>query len=1079
LDKLVEIQANKSRSPFFAFDLLLRNLSQLTPGCRYILKLVYCLFLEDFIMRPKNGLLKKALVFSAGIAVFQLGLCLAASLPAGTGNLLSDNGFELSEPNGGFPDSGFWKGDFAGYSGAGCTTTSNRSASHGLWQYTGLAGDYWSSAVYQDIPAWPGRIYFASAWVRTAFAGSSWAPGSRAFIKVVFLDASKTTLEQYSSTDVDTDASDWMLLYFATHPAPTHTRFVRFALCLEKPQLVGQTIANFDDCILRQIECADCVRLDEIPPCGSTDLLRGSVVGINPADYKIGVYIFVEDWWPKPTFEHPWTDINSDGSWKCDISTTIYDLNATEVMAFLVPKNEITYWPVDFNSPVGLPALPGEAFRFPGVGAFRPSCFSNKIQFADHDWLVRDSRDRPVNPGLNLFDHNNVWADGNGLHLKITNEQGHWRCAEVFTEDSLGDGIYKFVLDPNSVTLDPNIVLGMFTWDEFAPHYANREMDIEISRWGAVDNNNAQYVIQPSLLHRFNIGPRNVPITHILDWSFDAAAFQSFYGLTLPPAQHDFIDAWSYSGNAVPRPGKENIRINLWLLPGFAPPDENGAEVIVKNFEFVPCSYELLTSALDFNSVLISRKSTKSVRISNGQGCSPYLVSVEVTGPDAAYFIIADKLFQMEPGANKNIEVTFIPDSSRAYEAALEIAGDRGTQSVPLTGNGVRMAYTRLPVIGSPDFLEGVISGVNRLHYRVVSYILVFDKWYIKPLCFSRSSANNPLKPIAANGAWRCDVDVEWTDKAATQVASFLVPKTAHYPPCVLDSLDDPCLAGFDRVWADKPRLGILKITTKAGSGNLDDSIVIDGRYYISAEQLVAANQLCVRILNQEQLIYSLCVPFDTDRFRQYGWFRYDRTGVHVKLQNSGTLLNSYAGNFHLEFSGADLTCLQSPVTLAVELGGFNESASADEAIDPGIINRTNPVPVRFLSGCTDFLRVDKSLFSGGTKSYASSLYVRGAITFESLPPDLTEQDVRLNIGNSTITIPAGSFRRVGKSGLMYRCVNTRIERGAVVNAVFDLQNLSFLIRIRNAKIDTGSEVLVFNLAMGGFSEGVSVKTGR
>ena len=105
--------------------------------------------------------------------------------------------------------------------------------------------------------------------------------------------------------------------------------------------------------------------------------------------------------------------------------------------------------------------------------------------------------------------------------------------------------------------------------------------------------------------------------------------------------------------------------------------------------------------------------------------------------------------------------------------------------------------------------------------------------------------------------------------------------------------------------------------------------------------------------------------------------------------------------------------------------------------------------------------------------------FIKGAIAFESIPPDLTEQDVRLNIGNSTITIPAGSFKRVGKSGLKYRCVNTRIEHVAIVNAIFDLQNSSFLIKIKNAKIDTGSGVLVFNLAMGGFSEGVSVETGR
>jgi hypothetical protein len=74
---------------------------------------------------------------------------------------------------------------------------------------------------------------------------------------------------------------------------------------------------------------------------------------------------------------------------------------------------------------------------------------------------------------------------------------------------------------------------------------------------------------------------------------------------------------------------------------------------------------------------------------------------------------------------------------------------------------------------------------------------------------------------------------------------------------------------------------------------------------------------------------------------------------------------------------------------------------------------------------------------------------------------------------------PKNGLLKKALAGLKYRCVNTRIEHVAVINAIFDLQNFSFLIKIINAKIATGSEVLAFNLSMGGFSEGVSVETGR
>ena len=916
------------------------------------------------------------LVLTIVSAVFGGNLCLAA------GNLLGDSSFELSEPNGGFPDSGLWQQDLLDSGWAGCDT-SGRLGQQGLWLATGFANDQFLSRIYQDIPTWPGRIFFASAWVRMDSDDFWWLDNSRASVKLEFLDESKNTLAQYTR-DLNTADSDWMLLYFATHPAPAHTRYVRFLLSLEKPRIVGLSLVNFDDCILREIECTDCIRFDEIPPCGSDNLLKGAVVGVNPDDYRLGVYLFVDDWWPKPSFASHWTDLNTDGSWQCDISISPSDLNATEVMAFLVPKDEISEWPVDFNNPVGLPALPGEAFRFPSAGFFRPSCFCNEIKFADCNWLVKDSHDREVNPGHNFFDCSNVWVDDqNNLHLKITKEDGQWRCAEVFTKDSLGDGFYTFTIASDLSSLDPNVVLGLFTWDEFAPHYANREMDIEISRWGDPANDNAQYIIQPAdalgNLHTFNIEPCDLTATtHTLDWGVDGAAFESFYGPLRPSDGSNLISSWIYSGTSVPLPGNENIRLNLWLPTGLATSDGNQVEVVITDFDFVPCSYEVETSSLDFNSVLISKKATRAVRISNGQRCLPYPVVVEVAGPDADYFIVADRAFSMEPGVSKDIDVTFMPDSNRVFEAALEISGDGRTDTVPLTGIGGKIGYTCVPTIASVDFLQGLVSGVRRSDYRVVSYVHVFDKWYIKPLCFSRRSSENPLKSIAAAGAFRCDVDIEWTDKAATQVASFLIPKDADYPPCVLDSLDDSRLGQYDRVSADKPKLGILKITAVVGNENDDDKITVDGRYFIAFDEIINADDLCISILQQGRLIWTLCVPFDADAVLERGSFKYDKNGVYIALKNSWTLLNSYAGDFTIKISRADLSCLQSPIDVRLEVGAFDQTATADESLDERIINGSKLIPIQFLSGCTDALRVDKVSLRGGSKSYATSLYIKG-----------------------------------------------------------------------------------------------------
>jgi hypothetical protein len=995
------------------------------------------------------------------------------------GNLLCDYGFELSEPNGVFPNSGCWSKYAPGYGGAGCTTTAARLGANGLWQYTGLATAEWQSQAFQDLPAAPGRRFFASAWVRTKFDDSHWVNDSRAFVKLDFLDADKNSLVEYSSRPVTDPNTDWFLLYFATYPAPPHTSYVRFALCVEKPQTVGQTIVNFDDCILREIECADCIRLDEIPACDGTQPLKGSVVGVNPDDYKVGVYIFVDDWWPKPTFDSPWTSIDSDGSWQCDISKTASDLKATEVMAFLVPNNEISDWPVNFDDPVGLPAIPGEAFRFPSVGSFRPSCLSD-INFADCNWLVRDSHTRTVNPGNNYFDPDNAWVENNDLHLKITKDAEHWHCAEVFTRRSFGGGTFSFEVSNNIASLDPNVILGLFTWDEFAPHYSNREMDVELGRWGDPSGGNAQYVIQPwnktGHLHKFNVDPfGDDSFTNVLQWGFNRVVFESYFGPIASSADNDLIDSWIYEANDVPRPGSENLRINLWLKGGKPLYDDvNVFEVVIKDFNVNPCYYEVSPLFLDFNSVLISKSATRSVSMTNAGHCLPYLVSVDIIGTDADYFRVAERAFSLEPGSSKQIDVAFVPDSARDYEASLQITGASGVVTVPLTASGAHIAYTRLPAVGTPDFLEGAVSGVRFSDYRVVSYIFVWDRWYIKPFWVSKRASSSPLVTITRQGAWRCDIDVEWSDKAATQVASFLVPKNSDYPPLDLLSLDDSRMSQYERISADKPKLTILSVKAAAGRAAGDDSIVIDGRYCINMNDMFSADRLCMDVLGARNTVWSLCVPFDPDRFISRDGFKYDKAGVHVRMKNIGRVQNSYVGTFRIVLDKADLTCLKSPVALTVLLGDFNQTAVADEEIDGSIINGRLPIPIQFLSGCTDAVRIDKLTLKNGTQR--DSLYIKGAIVFKNGPPDLTMEDFSVGWGSDVFTVSAGSFKRLNsRTHLKYQCKKVKTGQSGVVTAMFDFKNHSFWLKISNSKLDTTSDNIAFNLVMGNFSRGVSV----
>lgn len=229
-----------------------------------------------------------------------------------------------------------------------------------------------------------------------------------------------------------------------------------------------------------------------------------------------------------------------------------------------------------------------------GTGGLHPPAAeaARTIQFSSHTWSVKTSRGR-VGPGPNYFSDStsNVWVDAQGrLHLKITLARKRWTCAEVVSVASFGYGSYRFFLDSPAGDIDPNAVLGLFTWSD-APAYNHHEIDIEMARWGVPTNDNTQYVVQPwdaaGHMVRFSMEPGLSPSTHSFDWRAPEVRFQSVRGLTLPAAPGDVLREWTFNG-AVPVPGGENARMNLWLFQGAAPQSKQPVEVVVNRFEFVP-----------------------------------------------------------------------------------------------------------------------------------------------------------------------------------------------------------------------------------------------------------------------------------------------------------------------------------------------------------------------------------------------------------------------------------------------------------------------------------------------------------
>jgi hypothetical protein len=222
-----------------------------------------------------------------------------------------------------------------------------------------------------------------------------------------------------------------------------------------------------------------------------------------------------------------------------------------------------------------------------------PGAFATKINFSGHVWAVK-TRQTPVGPGPNYFSdrRENVWVDSEGkLHLKVGQTDGQWRCAEIVSEESFGLGTYRFQVSTPLEKFDPNLILGLYTWSDTSD-YANREIDIECSRWGQVDDtNNAQFVVQPyppvDRRLRFHVPAQLENTTYSFCWQTNRVQFSCLQDRAGVPAGHDaVVQEWNFPSGAIPPPGDENVRMNLWLLKGRPPLDAKDVEIIISKFEF-------------------------------------------------------------------------------------------------------------------------------------------------------------------------------------------------------------------------------------------------------------------------------------------------------------------------------------------------------------------------------------------------------------------------------------------------------------------------------------------------------------
>ncbi|MEY2412318.1 MAG: hypothetical protein QOD84_924, partial [Acidobacteriaceae bacterium] len=212
-----------------------------------------------------------------------------------------------------------------------------------------------------------------------------------------------------------------------------------------------------------------------------TDIIDGHVTGARPGQ-RIVLYAKTDGRWGLcRQSDQPFTNMEIDGRWKASVHLGL------QYAALLVdptynPPEQTESLPIVGSGVVALAVVSGE-----GAPPVLPS--TKILNFGGYEWTT--STGPMFRAGSrNFFDPANVWTDERGaLHLRISGSPGKWTAAEVKLTRSLGYGTYRFQVRDVS-HLEPSALLALITWDGVGTESNRRELDVELGRWGYLDNDN-------------------------------------------------------------------------------------------------------------------------------------------------------------------------------------------------------------------------------------------------------------------------------------------------------------------------------------------------------------------------------------------------------------------------------------------------------------------------------------------------------------------------------------------------------------------------------------------------------------
>lgn len=220
-----------------------------------------------------------------------------------------------------------------------------------------------------------------------------------------------------------------------------------------------------------------------------------------------------------------------------------------------------------------------------------PATWSQPFSFAGLTW---ERKSGCGGPGPNCWASANVeLVPGEGVRLRLSRVQNRWYAAEIRTTAPAPCGAYSFYMVGRTDLLDPNVVLGVFLYDDAAGSLGDPcpdELDLESSRFGDPAAPNGHFVSYasgacgPADLGDFSYALGGTYATHQIDWAPGSVSFRMMHGHRLAPdLPEHVIGERSFVSPLVPAAGGMRLHVNLWAFAGNAPTDQKEVEVVIRD----------------------------------------------------------------------------------------------------------------------------------------------------------------------------------------------------------------------------------------------------------------------------------------------------------------------------------------------------------------------------------------------------------------------------------------------------------------------------------------------------------------